>query len=520
MIIRVLQPSVLCTAGSLAFATLLAGQQPYGDPSTGSGGFVPQLSSAQPRVGAGGFGFDLQSAAGSVPAFLLLGLAPGNVPILGVDLLVDPASVLAALQVTTSAGGAGAGRAVFPLGVPNDANLLGASLYAQAIVIDGGAPQGVATSRGLRATIRGAPQVFVACSIIGSDPFQLVDPVGGTMIDTGSPAEVDNVSGAAFDRVGQRVFTASGIRGTIGVGDLSTLPIMWSTLWSAPATSTYGLQADGDRQLVWTLAAVTGGSRELVAIDVDRASPSHGTMVHATNGMLSGNAEIFDLAPSGDLAAVLTYLPDSLTIVDTDPASSTFLQNVVTQVTIPVDQSSPFTLSTRVAITPDERYVLVMLQGAGPIPAEIARFDVATQSWVDHNGAAPGQNIGPMSNPPIAMGSAPTSIAIASHGRFAIVGGFGGCGWVGRLDLDPNDPQVFAFTPFIPTLPLQNGWTTALSNDETEIAVATWPDSRCAGAAAPELVRFDVATGAQIGTVPIPANTNGSNQNLYTLVYR
>jgi hypothetical protein len=503
---------------SLAAAT--AAQQPYGLGSAGSGGFVPTLSAPAARLGNPAFSFDLQAAAPNSTALAVLALAPTNLRLLGVDVLVDPAATLLTLGATTSVGPPGSGRASFGLPLPANTSLRGLPLFTQAFVLDQGVPNLLAASRGLRTPLAGAPRVFVACSIAANDPFQLVDPIAGAVLDSGSPPQTDNVSGAAFDAAGRRVFVVSSIRGTFSVGDLTNTPTSWSTLWTVPGGTAYGLGTDLARQLAWTLAPVTtSGSRELVAIDIDANSATYGQTRHNTVNMLSGQAEIFDLAPSGNVAAVLTYLPNSLTIVDTNPQSATFLQNRVTQVAIPVDQAGAISLATRIAITPDERYALITIQGQGATPAEIARFDLTTLAFVDHNGAAPGQNIGPLSQPPILMGSAPTTLLVASHGRFAIVGGFGGCGWVGRLDLDPRDPTSLAFTPFTSTLPLQNGWTSGLSTDETEIAVATWPRSGCSGAASPELVRLDVATGVQLGAIGIPANSNGSNQNLYTVVY-
>lgn len=505
-------------ASSLVFASALAAQQPYGRATAGSGGFVPQHSAAQPRIG-GVLNLDLQCALGSSAAAFFLAGGSGSVSIFGVEFALDPTTLLSTLVVSTSAGGAGAGRAQVPIPVPVFANLLGRSLYSQVAVIDGGGPAGLSASRGLRCSFAGAPAVFVACSIIGSDPFHLVDPLSAAILDTGAPPEVDNVSDAVFDHAGRRVFTASGIRGTIGVGNASSLPIAWSTLYASPATSAYGLEIDHRRQLLWTLTALTGGSRELVAVDIDAASATYGQVVHNTAGMLSGNAERFDVSPGGGVAAVLTYLPTSLTIVDPDPTSSNFLRNRYSQLPVPVDQPGPLTLANQVAITPDERYAMVILQGVGTTPAEIARFDLLTGTWVDHDPTGPGTNIGPLSSPPILMGSAPTSLTIASHGRFAVVGGFGGCGWLGRLDLDPKDPRSLSYQQLAPNGTLPNGWTAALSNDESEVCVPTWGSSSCS-LASPQLERIDVATGANLGTIPIPANTNGSNQNWYTAVYR
>jgi len=502
----------------LVSAFPLAAQQPYGRATAGSGGFAPQLSAAQPRLG-GALTLDLQCALGSSAAAFFLAGGSSSVSIFGVDFALDPATLLTTLVASTSSGGAGTGRAQVSLPVPGSANLLGLTLYGQAAVVDAGGPAGLSASRGLRCSLTGAPAIFVACSIAGGDPFLLVEPFSGAILDSGTPPEVDNVTGAAFDQTGRRVFTASSIRGTIGVGNASSLPIAWSALYSAPATSTYGLEIDHRRQLVWTLTALTGGSRELVAIDIDPSSTTYGQAVHNTVGMLSGNAERFDVARSGNVAAVLTYLPTSLTIVDTDPSSATFLRNRFSQLSVPVDQPGVLTLANQVAITPDERYALVILQGVGTTPAEIARLDLRTGTWVDHDPNGPGTNIGPLSAPPILMGSAPTTLTVASHGRFAIVGGFGGCGWLGRLDLDPKDPLAFSYQQLAANGSLANGWTAALSNDETEVCVPTWGSGTCS-LPSPQLERIDVTTGTPLGTIPIPANSNGGNQNWYTAVYR
>ena len=75
-----------------------------------------------------------------------LGVQPANTPVLGLQLLVDPAG-LALLTAPISAGGA----AAWPFAVPGTPALDNVVLYAQAFGLDGGAPGGLlSASAGLR----------------------------------------------------------------------------------------------------------------------------------------------------------------------------------------------------------------------------------------------------------------------------------------------------------------------------------------------------------------------------------
>ncbi len=510
------------SALSLALATSpLLAQQTYGSPTAGTGGLAPLLTSIRPGLNDPGFRLDVQCAAPSSLAAVVLGTASGSLPLVGAELLVDPSSLVGSFQGLTAPPGPGEGSVSFGLPIPNLPPLVGFPLFFQALVLDPVAPQGLAASRGWRLAVGDAPQVFVACSVSGSDPYHLVDPAGGTVTESGAVAETDNVTAAVYDEAGGRIFTGSSIRSLVGVADTSTSPLSWSTLYQSPGAGCYGLALDVERQLLWTLTQGTSGGRELVALDVDAASMTYGLPVHETTNVAVGIYERWAMSKSGDRIALLTLLPSTLTVVDTDPSSPTFLQNLVSGLPVPVNTGSPIDIATQAAFTTDERYLFVTIQLAGATPAEVARFDLFANAWVDHNAALPGQqNLGVLSNPAVTFGSAPTSITVSNAGDFAIVGGFGNCGWVGRLDLDPKDPSAFAWTPFMPAAPLENGWTAGLSKDETEVAVATWPDSRCGQLAAPQLVRVDATSGAMLGTVPIPANGNGGNQNWYTVVYR
>ncbi|MFO1054646.1 MAG: hypothetical protein U1F36_20680 [Planctomycetota bacterium] len=139
----------------LAFA-LSAGRWPVpiGDATAGSGGFAPRLLPVGgfPRMGNDRFGLVVANGRGGAAAALLIATAasPG-VPLLGGTLWVDPATLLVSvpLQLSGPSGWAGAGAAGLPLAIPEGALLAGVHLVGQALVLDPGAPQGVAMSPGL-----------------------------------------------------------------------------------------------------------------------------------------------------------------------------------------------------------------------------------------------------------------------------------------------------------------------------------------------------------------------------------
>ncbi|MBK8977601.1 MAG: hypothetical protein IPM29_16950 [Planctomycetes bacterium] len=135
---------------------LSAGRWPHpvGSPTSGAGGIAPQLLPVGgfPRAGNAGFGLVVAGGLGGAPAALLLAAdtAPG-LPFLGGTLWVDPGKLLVAvpLQLSGPTGWTGAGAAGLPLSIPADPLLAGARIVAQALVVDAGAPQGVAMSAGL-----------------------------------------------------------------------------------------------------------------------------------------------------------------------------------------------------------------------------------------------------------------------------------------------------------------------------------------------------------------------------------
>jgi hypothetical protein len=123
----------------------------YGAGTPGTGGTVPNIDwhGGYAQVANSTFRIEGKRLPANAAAVLLLGAAPASIPVFGVTLLVDVAGPF--VQVNTTANGSGV--ASVPLGVPNSTALGNQSLYAQWLVQDAGASQGVSASRGSKITI-------------------------------------------------------------------------------------------------------------------------------------------------------------------------------------------------------------------------------------------------------------------------------------------------------------------------------------------------------------------------------
>jgi hypothetical protein len=133
----------------------------YGTGSPGSGAHVPTLtaSGGESRLGNGSFRIDGDRLLGGSTCFLLLGTKKSEIPLAGINLLVDPGSWILFLPVPAGGkpGVPGVGTLRIPMPVPNDPRLIALELYFQVVAIDPGSPKGIAAaSDGLSVVICGA----------------------------------------------------------------------------------------------------------------------------------------------------------------------------------------------------------------------------------------------------------------------------------------------------------------------------------------------------------------------------
>jgi len=85
---------------------------------------------------------------------LALGLAgPASIPVFGGTLLVKPPFVQRSFVLGGSGGGPGAGARAVLVPLPNISALIGRRLNAQAVIVDPGAPAGLALTNGLESWV-------------------------------------------------------------------------------------------------------------------------------------------------------------------------------------------------------------------------------------------------------------------------------------------------------------------------------------------------------------------------------
>jgi hypothetical protein len=286
--------------------------------------------------------------------------------------------------------------------------------------------------------------------------------------------------------------------------DTTVIPPVWTTLYTSAGSGCYGVAHDPWSDRLYTLTNPgTTGAQELVALDANPASPGYGQRIGNTTGLSPGlRLERWGLSPSGRRAGLVAGLATTLNVVDTDPASPTWMQRLVS-VAVPVDFPGPLVYATEIAFTPDDRVALVLLSSG-----EIARFQLAPAAWIDHDPGTPGvQNLSGLAVPPVALGGNPQAIEVSADGRFAIV--CGGGGRVGRLDLDPANPAAYAWTVFQPGVTLSNCYDLDLSPDGVVTLI-----SYTTGAG--QAVVLDAALGTLHGTIGL----GGATTNIYALAGR
>lgn len=320
-----------------------------------------------------------------------------------------------------------------------------------------------------------ADELFVLTSVGGgADPVWWFDVVRGTAIWKANDVATDNVNGATLARGGAELVVSGGLaQPRIIRGDLSSVPPTWSTIYSPGGSGPFDVQSDEARQLLYVIAQPSPvGFTELLAVDNDPTSPTYEQVVASTQGLTSNAfTERFGLSASGRRAAVLSPLQRQLYVVDTDPASPTHMQ-VLHQGTVPT--TGVFPIVTEAVVTPDDSMVLISVQAGAGGPSQVARFDLSTMSFIDHAAAVPGvQNIGPDSVPVAGLGAAAFDLDVASDGAFAVVCGWSGAGWAGRLDLDPSLPNGWSWTDYSVPSGFADAWALDLDSLDRLLAIET-----------------------------------------------
>ncbi len=503
------------TVAALAALTLVATRAPaqdaYGRGTVGTGNATPLLTCNQAYMGNAQFALTVSNGRGGSSGWLGLSTTPGSFFVGGTEILIGIPNLVALFPVSLNgaAGVPGAGSATLnlPLTFPVAPALAGLSYYAQYVGNDYPTPSTPAASRGLRVEITMPPSVFVGLSVGGStDTHYFVDPLAPALQRQANATHTDNVTDAVWTRGGRDLFVGTSIRNEVNWADVGTFPPVWQTVYTASASGCYGMGFDRATKRLFTFTDPGTNSRELVALDGDPNSSTFGQVLANSTSLFATNlVERWALSPSGKLAVFMAPLiaPFNLEIIDTDPASATYMQIIRTA---PVPISGGLSLGVRVRFTNEEDAILVLIQQAGSTPAEIARYDIAGNTFVDFNPGMSGvQHIGANSSPPAALGSAPGDIELSPDGTFAIVSGFGGSGWAGRLDLQPFNSSVFAYTPITTTA--SNAWACGLSRDGKLMSVGSWSP--------PQLFFFDPLTGASKGTVALSGASN-----IYTITHR
>lgn len=128
----------------------------YGFPGLGTGGVAPSLDTGGelPTLGNPRFKIAIRGAAGGVLGQLWVSARAQRTPLLGGELLVDPACGVGMSIATSGApGGVGDGQALVSVPLPADPALGGVTLFWQGLLLDRGAPQWLSHTDGMATTL-------------------------------------------------------------------------------------------------------------------------------------------------------------------------------------------------------------------------------------------------------------------------------------------------------------------------------------------------------------------------------
>lgn len=303
---------------------------PYGSGTLGKGGFIPTAWIAGgPYVGNTGFKLTLEMGVGGAPAVVILGTGQTRLPVVGIDLLVDPlgtlflATPVGVLSGTNGAPGVGKGQAALPL--PADSNLAGLRLYTQWVLFDAAGPQNLAASDGVCITLLDGPYVAAGGRNL------LHEYVPGAASDTsqafgGNPADVQ------FSPDGKLAFVAARLGDAVHFYDATTRPLRKIMQTSLPA-AVNSLAVHPQGHTIYVISAHRT-TPSIAVIDARRGASSFGKVLRTVQNLPAtglGDMEGVSISQDGRtlVVAVMGLVGQrSILVIDTTPGRERMTKQV------------------------------------------------------------------------------------------------------------------------------------------------------------------------------------------------
>ncbi|MDG1049409.1 MAG: hypothetical protein P8M11_01800 [Planctomycetota bacterium] len=279
--------------------------------------------------------------------------------------------------------------------------------------------------------------VFVGSSVGGSsDPWYLVDGDSGALLDQGNSSLSDNVTAALYSPISGRLLVSTSLPQRVVATEAGSVsPFSTTEFETGVGGSAYGLAFDSGRARLLTVASGSSGYA-LNIIDADPASGTYGT-VTASGTIGGGERWAYSEAADVVVSAPIIF-GGSVTLVDVDPSSATFLQPAPSFPTANI----PFAFGAGATFSTDGRYAIPYLGGIDG--TYMPCYDRLTSTWLDADPVVPGTQHFFF---PYAVGS---SIAPIPGVDAAIVTGLGSNnisqdGWFGRVD-HSGTPDQWTFS--------------------------------------------------------------------------
>ncbi|MBK8978097.1 MAG: hypothetical protein IPM29_19505 [Planctomycetes bacterium] len=466
---------LLALLALLAFASAhTTAQSRYGSGTAGTAGIVPAIwfgGVAYP--GNPAFAIELAGARGGAPALLAFGVTQTRLPVLGIDVLVVPIVAAQLGPTSGSPGAAGAGELTATFALPAVPSLIGSRFDFQWIVLDAGAPQGLAATTGLEVRVGETPLV-VACGSQGSlDPIVALDLTTGTLTSWQPGVGANNPTDVVFTPDGRIAIVSASLSREFVIVDATRNGARLGALRVPGLPNSAIVTPDGRRAYGITGGTQGSGDGRIHEFDIDPTSPTFGQELAVVAGVPGGADQLEGLGMSRD-GRVLTVAnlglgqTPLLLFVDTDPHSPTYdtvlrsltASNLVTDVEPSHDGQLAFA-----AIAP--------LGGAGSV--QVVHVPTGTTLAI-----LPG------------VGVFPTDLDIDPLGRYAYLA-CGVSGEVVRVNVDPSDPAFGSV--LATTTPLQQPFSVAVSADG-RVVWSTQQNGQ-------DIVAIDTATMTIAGTFPV-----------------